>query len=182
MPRIWTSDRSIVRAAALTALIALAGCAGVDRVFNVSPIPQHRADMSRAATGGTQFVEIHGAPPDGAAPQQVAEALSAPAGFRATRYALAQPGQDGLRLVLEFGGQAGGQTSCRTPRGTDLAADAPMQVAATLCLGSGDVSNATLVAPDVTGPSSPDFERATHTLLREVLTPERPRRLVTFLR
>ncbi|MGF1659621.1 MAG: hypothetical protein ACFCUS_09325 [Rubrimonas sp.] len=171
-----------MRPALALAALALAGCADSVRVFNASPIPQHRADISRAATGGIQALEVHGAPPDGAAPEAVAAATTGPAGFRPTRYALAAPGEGGLRTVFEFGGAAGGQASCRAPRGSAQAPGADMQIAATLCQGSGDVSTATLRAPGVAGPSSPGYEAAVRALLRELLTPERPQMFPRFLR
>jgi hypothetical protein len=173
---------ALLAPASLAAALALAGCADATRVFNVNSIPQHRADMSRAATGGVQALEVHGAPPDGASPEAVAAATTGPAGFRATRYALAPAGAGGVRVVFEFGGVSGGQASCRAPRGAAQAAGADMQIAATLCLGSGDVSNATLRAPGVAGPSSPGYEPAVHALLHELLTPERPQMFPRFLR
>ena len=167
---------------ALVLMLALAGCAGAERVFNVSPIPQHRADIVRSATGGLQFVEIHGAPPDGTEAATVVAALRAPAGFRPTRYARVQPGAQSLRLVLEFGATSGGPTSCAAPRGAAQASDADLQAAATLCQGASAVSNATMRAPGVSGPSAPGFEDAAQSLLRAVLTPERPKQFSRLLR
>jgi hypothetical protein len=152
---------------ALTAAAALAACAGARRI-DAPPTFGYSFSQAQQVTGGLQRIEIAGAPPDGATPEQVAAALRGPAGFPPTRYEAAPPGGGGTRTVLEFGQPRATAGACTAPRGGG-AGDGALVVTAILCRGDRATSTATLTAPDLAGPSSPGFTDAMALLFRKLL-------------
>ncbi len=152
----------------------LTGCAGGgETILADSP---DGLSVSRAGqfSGGQQFVEVIGAPPDGASAEAIVAGLRAPPAVAATRYVAVPPGGGGARLVLEFGVVTGGLSSCRAPR---AAATDTLVLTATLCSERRTIRSATMRSADLKGPSSPGFDAAMGRLMAVLLTSERRRTL-----
>lgn len=158
------------RMLALAPLALLVGCGGAGETI-LSDQPQPISiNRSMQFSGGQQFVEVIGAPPDGAQADPIAASLRAPPGVAETRYVAVAPGGGGARLVLEFGAVTGGLSSCTRPRS---GASATLVVTATLCSERRAVRSALLRADSLKGPSSAGFEAAMGRLMGVLLSPER---------
>jgi len=162
----------IRKISALAPLALLIGCGGAGETIladRAEPISMNR---SMQFSGGQQFVEVIGAPPDGASAAAVVDSLRAPPGVAETRYVAVAPGGGGARLVLEFGVATGGLSSCARPRAN---AAQTLLLTATLCSERRTIRSATMRAAALKGPSSPGFEAAMGRLMGVLLTPERKR-------
>lgn len=160
-------------AALLLSAPSLAGCGGGTITQGQTLKPQEAA-VADAITGGVQPVEIHGAPPDGATPEEVAAALPTPGGRRPTTFEAVPRGAVPFRLVLEFGDLGLGDRPCYAPVGYVGGAD--LRVGATLCNGDRAYASALLSGADVAGPSDPGFRSAMSGLFAALLDSDAGRR------
>lgn len=150
----------------------LAGCGDMGESILANEPQPISINRSMQFSGGQQYVEVIGAPPDGAAAGAIVAGLRAPPAVAATRYVAVPPGGGGARLVLEFGAVTGGLSSCRAPR---AAATDTLIVTATLCSERRAIRSATMRSAGLRGPSSPGFDDAMGRLMGVLLTPERRR-------
>lgn len=160
------------RLAALLLAASLGGCSG-GAVTQGQQLAASNAGVARAVTDSTRAIEIHGAPPDGAAPEAVAAAIPATGFSGDRRFRLVAPGEESARIVLEFGESFGGGRSCAAPSGSQTSGG--MLLSATLCRDDVAFSNATLRAADIAGPSDPGFGAAAANLIAVLLKPAPPK-------
>lgn len=154
----------------LVAALAVAGCAG-ERIVSMTQTGRGvpLSDISALASSARN-VEVHGAPPDGAAPGAVAATLRVP-GYRNDRpFAVVPTASPDLRVVLEFGVPTGSLVSCRQPGG--VAQSGPLELTATLCRGGSYLSTATMRSDTLRGPGDPEWQGAMDRLMIALLPPE----------
>lgn len=166
------------RAALLAVGLAVAGCAASsgELIYNdyyYSYVPSNFRSM--AAAGAP--VEIFGAPPGGASPEEVVAALRMPARLSSTPPRLAEvPGQ-GQRLVFAFGsgGSVNGDALCagRTHGGE---IEDRLEVAAAYCRGDRVLTQAQMSLNAPVGPSDPRFAKAMRRLIETLGPREDPNR------
>jgi len=158
------------RMLALAPLALFAGCGGAGETILADQPQPISINRSMQFSGGQQFVEVIGAPPDGAQADAIAASLRAPPDVAETRYVAVAPGGGGARLVLEFGAVTGGLHSCTRPRS---GAASTLVVTATLCSERRNIRSATLRSDGLSGPGSPGFEAAMGRLMGVLLSPQR---------
>ena len=170
------------RLTVVLAVLALPGCADLlaeriwdgERLNSITPI-----EFSAFAGSGPR-VEILGAPPGGASPEEVAAVLRMPGRFRNAPFRLVEKGsaeataQGVVRLVFAFGAQgaANGRPLC-AGEASGASAQGPtdgLEVTAALCVGRQADAAARLSHRDPLAPGNPAFT-ATMARLIDVLAP-----------
>ncbi|MEM6440480.1 MAG: hypothetical protein AAF763_12395 [Pseudomonadota bacterium] len=166
--------------AAAAALLALSACASgpaplTDATVVYSTIVETNytpSEVGAAASLGLP-VEVVGAPPDGASPEEVAAQLRAPQSFGGRPMALAAQGSEGPRLVVAFGSLGRGSLCTGEARGT-VDAGPTLDAAVAYCFDDV-LSSSAFVASRVTqGPRDAGFAAAMMQAVREVLPIRNP--------
>ena len=154
------------RAAIIGAALLAAGCSSAgEKIFNVNYLSYTPSNFRSMAAAGAP-IEIFGAPPGGASPEQVVEAIRMPARLGQTSPRLAEvPGQ-GQRLVFAFGvaGTVSGSALCS---GAVVGATLPdrLTVRAAYCRGERLLTRADMTVPGPVGPPDPRFTSAMRRLI-----------------
>jgi hypothetical protein len=165
-------------AAIIAAAVILSGCAGggpfAQRVTHQSVKVSYSPLQFSAFAAAGPLVEIRGAPPGGATPEQVVEALRLPARWPQTPFRLIAPGEAARsqRIVLVFGlpGGLGANLLCQgqvAPVMTEA-----LTVGAAFCTGRRDATGAKLTDARPLGPDDSEFAVAMTRLFAE-LAPSR---------
>ena len=155
------------RAAALTLAAALAaGCAGGPGTgtqgYTSVTTPMHDTayDPRQIFNGVPMALEVHGAPPDAAAPAQVAAGMTLPARFGASPFVLGEDLGEETRIVLVFD-PARRLDGCREPASAGAGrADGAMQALVAYCRGQRELSSVQVRSTATRGPGDAGFAGA----------------------
>jgi hypothetical protein len=159
-------------ATALFAGLALTACASAtgERIYNAHYFSYTPSNFRSMAAAGAP-IEIYGAPPGGATPEEVVAAIEMPRHLSQTAPVVAEvPGQ-GQRLVFAFGasGAVDGAALCGgATQGGELTDR--LEVQGAYCRGERLLTQAQMTADRPLGPPDPDFTQAMRRLI-ETLGP-----------
>ena len=165
------------RISAVAAALAAALLGGCDQApFVISRVDViHQGLSSTIRSAGQAFVESHGRPFAGVAPEEIAARLSLPASYpTGFRFVAREPGpaRDGLRLVLHFDpeGPPNGIADCdRVAEARTLApALTGFRVTATWCQGSRPLVTGFLEAPRTEADDPAGFAHVMAQLIRAI--------------
>lgn len=164
---------------AMTLVAALcAGCAlgdlGRQRITHQSDSISYSPTGFSAFAAAGPLVEIRGAPPGGASPEQVLPTLRLPGWWPQTAFRLAQPGEAerSQRIVLAFG-VPGGVSEAILCRGDFQTTPTPaLTAAAAFCRGRRGATGAKLTDDRPLAPGDPAFATAMTRLL-DAISPRR---------
>ncbi|SFI46433.1 hypothetical protein [Albimonas pacifica] len=149
---------------ALAALLALAGCAGQPGAEGYTSVttPMHDTayDPRQIFNGVPMPLEVHGTPPDGASPAQVAAGMTLPARFGSSPFELGENLREETRVVIAFA-PANRLDGCRGPASTGAGrADGALEALIAYCRGRRELSSVLVRSTATRGPGDAGFAKA----------------------